>query len=305
MAKRRNPWIAKLFEFLLIGLVRFLFAFERFIGYDLSVKIGGSLTRLAGPFLKAHRYMMNNLLLVFPEKTDAERRYIAQMAWDNLGRVGAEYAHLEHIVDLDPHTLKTQRGEIIGFEYLEALRDDRKPGIIFSAHTGNWEFLAVAAARLGLNTTSMFREPNDPIMARLVYEIRSKTMGTLQSARPGAAFRIMEQLEDGSHLAMLIDQHFTKGVVVPFMGIPALTNPILAKLVQKLECPVHGARMIRLPKNRFRIELTPPLDFERDENGYIDIDKATAQMTSLIESWVREYPEQWLWMHRRWRVPIQ
>jgi KDO2-lipid IV(A) lauroyltransferase len=64
---------------------------------------------------------------------------------------------------------------------------------------------------------------------------------------------------------------------------------------------VHGVRVIRLPKNRFRLELTPPLDLPRDENGEIDVKGAMQVMSSVVEGWVREHPEQWLWMHRRWR----
>ena len=90
-------------------------------------------------------------------------------------------------------------------------------------------------------------------------------------------------------------------MVVPFFGRPALTNPIMGKFAKRFECPVHGVRVIRLPNHRFRLELTPPLDLPRDANGEIDVQGAMAMMTAVVEGWVREYPEQWLWMHRRWR----
>ncbi|MDQ4135048.1 MAG: lipid A biosynthesis lauroyl acyltransferase, partial [Pseudomonadota bacterium] len=139
--------------------------------------------------------------------------------------------------------------------------------------------------------------------ASVVHEVRSRTMGGLEAARTGAAFAMQGVLERGGHLGMLIDQHFTRGVVVPFMGRPALTNPVLAKFARRFECPVHGVRVIRLPEHRFRLELTPALDLPRDEAGEIDVTGAMAAMTAVVEAWVREHPEQWLWMHRRWRVP--
>jgi KDO2-lipid IV(A) lauroyltransferase len=126
-------------------------------------------------------------------------------------------------------------------------------------------------------------------------------MGGLAAAKQGAAFAMQGVLENGGHLGMLIDQHFTRGVVVPFFGRPALTNPIMGKFAKRFECPVHGVRVIRLPNHRFRLELTPPLDLPRDANGEIDVQGAMAMMTAVVEGWVREYPEQWLWMHRRWR----
>jgi KDO2-lipid IV(A) lauroyltransferase len=108
-------------------------------------------------------------------------------------------------------------------------------------------------------------------------------------------------LDDGGHLGMLIDQHFTRGVVVQFLGRPALTNPIMGKFARRFDCPVHGVRVIRLPKGRFRLELTPPINLPRDTSGEIDVSGAMQAMTDIVASWVREHPEQWLWMHRRWR----
>ena len=123
-------------------------------------------------------------------------------------------------------------------------------------------------------------------------------MGGLAAAKQGAAFAMQGVLERDGHLGMLIDQHFTRGVVVPFMGRPALTNPILGKFARRFECPVHGVRVIRLPNQRFRLQLTPPLDLPRDAAGEIDVQGAMAMMTAVVEGWVREH---WLWMHRRWR----
>jgi KDO2-lipid IV(A) lauroyltransferase len=151
----------------------------------------------------------------------------------------------------------------------------------------------------------VFRPPNDPAVAHVVHEVRSQTMGGLEAARQGAAFAMQGVLERGGHLGMLIDQHFTRGVIVEFLGRPALTNPILAKFARQYDCPVHGARVVRLPDHRFRLELTPALDLPRDAAGEIDVEGAMQAMTRVVEAWVREYPEQWLWMHRRWRVPVR
>ena len=136
-----------------------------------------------------------------------------------------------------------------------------------------------------------------------MHEVRKETMGGLEAARPGAAFAMRGVLERGGHLGMLIDQHFTRGVLVDFLGRPALANPILAKFARQFDCPVHGVRVVRLPGPRFRLELTPALDLPRDPDGQIDVQGAMQAMTRVVEGWVREQPEQWLWMHRRWRAP--
>lgn len=288
----------------MLGIVRAVFALARLLGPERSAGLGAAIARTLGPLLPVHRIALANLRAAFPEKDDAEIRAIAREAWDNLGRVGGEYPHLAAIFDYDYENPDPNgRIEVDGIEHFIALKDDARPGIIFSAHLANWELPAICAARYGLDATAVFRAPNDPAIARVIHEIRSQTMGGLAAAKQGAAFAMQGALEKGGHLGMLIDQHFTRGVATPFFGRAALTNPILGKFARAFDCPVHGVRVVRLPGQRFRIELTPPLDLPRDADGQIEVAGAMAAMTAVVEGWVREHPGQWLWMHRRWRLP--
>jgi KDO2-lipid IV(A) lauroyltransferase len=101
---------------------------------------------------------------------------------------------------------------------------------------------------------------------------------------------------------MLVDQHFTKGVEVNFFGRPCKANPLIALLARQVECAIIGLRVIRLPDgNRFRGEITEPLEPPRDADGRIDVKGTMQAITAVIEGWVRECPQQWLWLHRRWR----
>lgn len=302
-SKRPRSLVSRLTETLMVGVVRGVFALARALGPERSAAVGAALTRTIGPWLPAHRTALSNIRAVYPDMPEKDVKALALSAWDNLGRVGGEYPHLGRLFDFDPDSSAPGRTEVDGIDHFLALRDDGRPGIIFSAHLANWELPAICAARFGLDTTAVFRAPNDPAVARVLHEIRSETMGGLEAARQGAAFAMQGALEKGGHLGMLIDQHFTRGVVVNFMGRPALVNPILGKFARRFDCPVHGVRVIRLPNHRFRLQLTPPLNLPRDPDGQIDVQGAMQEMTSVVESWVREHPEQWLWMHRRWRVP--
>lgn len=286
-----------------MGLVAAVFALARALGPDRASAFGGWLARTIGPLLPAHRTGLANIRAAYPGKPEAEVRAIAAGAWDNLGRTGAEYAHLGRLFDWDAENPDAPaRTEVVGIEHFLALRDDGKPGLIFSAHLGNWELPAICAARYGLAVTAVFRAPNNPAVNRLVHAIRSETMGGLEAARAGAAFAMQGALERGGHLGMLIDQHFTRGVKVTFFGRPAMVNPIMGKFAGHFDCPVHGARVIRLPGGRFRLELTPPLALPRNAAGEVDPAGAMQAMTEVVEGWVRENPAQWLWMHRRWRI---
>jgi Kdo2-lipid IVA lauroyltransferase/acyltransferase len=296
---------SKAAELLMIGAVRAVFALARGLGPDRSADLAGWIARTIGPVTPHQTIARANIAAAFPDKPEAERAVILREAWDSLGRVGAEYAHLATIVDFDPERPQgAGRVDVDGIEHFIALRDDGKPGIIFSAHLANWELPAVIAQQFGLQVTAVFRPPNDPAIANVIHEIRSGTMGGLAASKRGAAFSMQAALEEGSHLGMLIDQHFTRGVVVPFMGREALANPVLAKFARRFDCPVHGVRVVRLPGRRFRIELTPPIALPRDAAGEIDVEAATAEMTAVIDGWVRENPGQWLWMHRRWRPHV-
>jgi KDO2-lipid IV(A) lauroyltransferase len=287
----------------MLSLTRSVFALARRLGPERAADTGAALARRFGPLLPPHRTALQNIRAAFPDKPEAEVRALALAAWDNLGRTGAEYAHLAGLFDYDPENPGAGRSEVAGVEHFLSLRDDGRPGIIFSAHLANWELPAICAARFGLDATAVFRAPNDPATARIVHEVRSQTMGGLEAARQGAAFAMQGVLERGGHLGMLIDQHFTRGVVVDFFGRPALVNPILGKFARRFECPVHGVRVVRRPGHRFLLELTAPLAMPRDPDGQINVQGAMQAMTSVVETWVREHPDQWLWMHRRWRAP--
>ncbi|MGL4729805.1 MAG: lipid A biosynthesis lauroyl acyltransferase [Bosea sp. (in: a-proteobacteria)] len=303
MNRHFSQKLATFFSPVMIGLIRAVFALSRALGPERAGDLGAFLARNLNILVpKARRTALDNLAMVYPDKSAAERKAIAREAWENLGRTAAEYAHLGQLFDFDAGNPDPQgRIEIIGIEHFVALRDDAQPGIIFSAHLANWELPAIAAARYGLETTAVFRAPNDPASARIVHEIRSGTMGGLEAAKAGAAYSMQAVLERGGHLGMLIDQHFTRGVVVPFMGHEALTNPIMGKFAKRFDCPVHGVRVMRLPGCRFRLELTPPLDLPRDANGEINVVGAMAAMNKVVSGWIDENPGQWLWMHRRWR----
>jgi Kdo2-lipid IVA lauroyltransferase/acyltransferase len=299
---RRALW--KIGEVGMIGVVRGVFALARALGPDRSSAVGGAIARRLGPLLPQHRIGLENLRAAFPDKSEAEIRAILAGAWENIGRLGAEYPHLGQLFDYDHYSGEIGRIEVDGIEHFIALAEDGKPALIFSAHLANWELPPICAARYGLDATVVFRPPNEPAAAHVLHEIRSQTMGGLEAARQGAAFAMRGVLERGGHLGMLIDQHFTRGVTVDFLGRPAFTNPILGKFARAFDCPVHGVRVIRLPAGRFRLQLTPALDLPRDAEGLVDVQGAMQAMTRVVEDWVREHPEQWLWMHRRWRPPL-
>jgi len=219
-----------------------------------------------------------------------------------MGRLAAEYVFLDKLFDYDPNKNGEGRVEVSGVPIFVDLRDNPRPFIVFSAHTANFELLPVAGAAFGLNVTVLFRPPNNPFIAEKVFAFRKARMGNLVPSHAGSSFALARQLEKGEPVGVLVDQKFHKGLATEFFGQPVKTNPLLAKLVRQFDCEVYPARCIRLPNNRFRLEIEPALSIPKKDNGDIDI-QATAQLLNdTVERWVREYPGQWLWYHDRWRT---
>ena len=282
-----------------VGLLRT----TRYFDPDKTANFFGAITRTVGPWLREHRIGRANLTAAFPEKSPAEIDTILMGVWENLGRVGAEFAHIDHLWDLDPDSWQSGRVEPAPgtIEKFLALRDDGKGALIFASHLANWELPALAAPAYGLESAVLFRRPNIAAVDRAIQDIRAVNMGTMVATTHDAPLRLAQALQDGIHVGMLVDQHFGRGVDVTFFGRKTKANPLLARLARQIEVPIHGVRIIRLPNHRFRIEVSDEVKPVRDAEGKIDVQGTTQAINSVIEGWVREHPEQWLWLHRRWR----
>ena len=193
---RSRSLLSRIAEAGMIGLTHGVFALARRLGPERSADIGAALARRFGPPAAGASHGACQHPRRLPR--EGRGRSAAQSrlrAWDNLGRTGAEYPHLGALFDYEYGSDKTGRVEVDGIEHFIALRDDGRPGLIFSAHLANWELPAICAARYGLDATAVFRAPNDPAVARVVHEVRSETMGGLEAARQGAAFAMQGVLE--------------------------------------------------------------------------------------------------------------
>ena len=126
-------------------------------------------------------------------------------------------------------------------------------------------------------------------------------MGTLIATGFDAPLRIAQALEEGKTVGMLVDQYLTTGVPVTFFGRRTRANPTIVRIARRVECPIHGVCVRRLPGGRFEIVLTEAIAPARDDAGKLDVDATMQIIFDIIENWIRETPEQWLWQHRRWR----
>lgn len=294
-----NPIVDAVLGGIAVGTLRV----TRYFNPDKSTDAFARVARWIGPKLREHRIGRDNLTAAFPEKSPDEIEAILGDVWDNLGRVGAEFAHIDRIFtynlenpDFGRVVFPPRTGELF-----EQLKNDGKGALIFSAHLANWELPALAGPAFGVETAVLFRRPNLVAVDRAIQRVRGVNMGRLVATSHNAPLQLANALRDGAHVGMLIDQFYDRGVHVDFFGRPARVNPMLARVARHVDCPIIGVRVVRLPNHRFSVELTEPVVPMRDAKGDIDVTATMQEITSIIEGWIREHPGQWLWLHRRWR----
>lgn len=295
-----KTWFDAAIGWTAVALLRLL----RLIDRKRTANAIGRLMRTIGPWFPEHRIGRENLVAAFPDKSPEEIEVILRGVWENLGRVAAEFAHLDRIKVLD-----FERGgaadvvyDRIAFERFLAIRDSGKPTLVFSAHLANWEVPALAPAYYNVRSNLLYRRPNLGAAADAVVKMRAGCMGNLIPSGLDAPVRLLHALERGEHVGMLVDQHMVKGVDVVFFGRWAKANPLIAQLARHSGAAIRGVRVVRQADgNSFWGELTDEIAPARDADGKVDIQATMQIITSVVEGWVREHPAQWLWLHRRWR----
>lgn len=294
--------LSRFSDWLVAKLVMFILRILRLFPAKPALNFVGAAARKIGPLVGRHRIAMNNLEHAYPEKTEAERREIALDMWENMGRLAAEYIFLDRLSDVVSEGEGSDTVEWQGIEIFNRIRDEGRPTIFFTAHLGNFELLPITAKRYGMSMTVLFRPPNNQFIAEEVARLRNMSMDDLLPSRVGASFTLARILDNGGNIGALVDQKFQRGVPTTFFGRACTTNPLLPRLARQFECDMHPARCLRLPDNRYRIEIMERIDPPRDGDGRIDV-AGTAQMfNDIVETWIREDPGQWMWFHRRWPV---
>lgn len=269
-------------HYLEYGFLAFIFRGLGALPLDLASFIGSTTARTIGPLLKAHKVALKNLEDCLPDLTPRQRRLIARDMWDNLGRTGAELPHL------NGRTIQ-KRITVTGLEHLP-----QGQVVFVSAHLGNWELNYLTAHMRGIPLTLVYRRINNPLVEELIASIRRPLCADLIPKGPKNAFRLMRTLKNKQSLAMLIDQKMNDGISVPFFGRPAMTANAPAELALKFGLPIVPVRVVRTRGAHFKFTVYPPLKPGADAQTIM------TSLNSMVEAWIRETPDQWFWVHRRW-----
>jgi Kdo2-lipid IVA lauroyltransferase/acyltransferase len=271
----------------------------RALPLDAASWLMGALWRRVGPWTHRHARVMRNLALAFPDAGPAERRAIAALQWENLGRTFAEGFQVDRILR-DPSRIRMN--DPAGLR--ERLARSGKGLMVVSLHTANWE-VAAAALHGVFRVVGLYRRLRNPLSDRYVRALREHVFdGGLLSRAPDTPGRIMRWVRDGNAAAMLADQREEAGIRVAFFGRETTASPFPAMVARRLGVPLLAGRAIRVRGARFVLEGVEIL-VPRTDDPQADVAALTQAIQTQFERWIRERPEEWMWVHDRWRAPAR
>lgn len=271
-----------------------LYGLFKILPPPMASNIGGWLGQTIGPHLAANRKAHKHLKIAFPDISEQEKTKIIKKMWDNFGRIFAEYPHLK--------TLSRDYTQIENYEILEPYIKANKPVIFIGAHLGNWEINCPATlTQLDHPMTLTYRAPNNPWIDKLLTKARNidGRLKALPKSRASGK-HIMQTMKENGFLGILIDQKYNEGIESTFFKHPTMTNPIFAQLAQKYECPVIPVRCERIEGCQFKLTIHPSIETHKNEEKR-PIEEIINDAHTLLENWITEKPEQWIWLHRRWK----
>lgn len=279
----------------ILGALRLL----RLLGPVAASNLGGAVARTIGPLLPVSRVAHMNLRAALPELDAVGRRRVVRDMWDNLGRTACELPHVGSL----RATVAGPGWEMDGEDAVRWLKAHQGALILVSGHIANWEVLPAVAALNGVPMAGFYRAASNPLVDRIIVDLRRTAMGTetpMFAKGAVGAKQAYRHLAAGGRLGLLMDQKLNDGIEARFFGLPAMTAPAAAALALRFNCPVLPARAVRLGPARFRLVCEPPLPHRTTGDRRADIAALTQQVNDRLEAWIRERPAEWLWLHRRW-----
>lgn len=264
-------------------------------------KLAGWIGRLWHALDRRHRQIaLRNLDLAFGDELSREaKRSLCLQTFIHLSCVFLEMPGLFRLYEhnLDRHITFS------GTEHVHAVLAQRKGILVMASHFGNWELMALAFSMRYRPFYVVMRPLDNPALNKWVVHMRTRG-GNETIAKGESARRIIRLLRRGEAVALLVDQNvdWYEGVFVPFFKEIACTSKALATLALRTDSLVLSVYNYRQPDGRYHMVIQPEVKLSRSQDRAADIEQNTALFNRIIEGYVREHPEQWFWLHQRWKT---
>ena len=275
------------------------------IGYlplSLVGRLGGGFGALFYRLVPGERRKtLNSLRTAFPKGFgDKEAERLALSAWSNLGR------NLFEIIRWRRWTQERIVGQIArvrGVEHADKAHKKGRGFFVVTGHLGNWELLGGYMCRR-YKGSALAQKIYDPRFDRLITEFRLHNLGAVSMIKRGVALRgILKALKENQYILALCDQDTgSDGVFVPFFGKPAWTQSGVARIAQKTGASLVPAFVVRGPDGQFELHVEKEIEVPRTADREKDVLETVRRITEVIEAYIKAYPDQWVWMHERWKT---
>ena len=279
-----------LLEYILIIILFILF---KLLGYRIASELGCFLGKTFGPFFRSKEVIKDNLTKFDDKLTPEKLNNISEEMWGNYGRILSEYPYISSFRkgDLDKY---------IKIENIEILEEIKKgPPVIFvSAHFSNFELMAMAIEKAGINLSAIYRPLNNKLVNSIMEPIRKKYICKNQIKKGINGVReSLKFFKQGTSVAIMIDQRVSEGEKINFFDYPAFTTTIPAQFVKKFKCKVQPVHIERYNKINFKITFDEQIIFGVNE----DSASISLKLNQWLENKIRKNPSQWIWTHDRWK----
>lgn len=300
MAKKSETQI-RLEYYAARGILGFLEIFPR----NLAISFGILVAKIAYPFLGGlRRAGHKSLKIAFPEKTASERENLLKKSFENLGRMLGEVSQFpkatrESLAKLTDFQIEPQT--LAAYEKAKA---EGRGAIVVTPHLGNWEMLVFAYSALETPISYLARPLDNPRIEDLTVNLRTR-FGNRPINKTNSVMTAIEVLRQGEILGILADvnAHPKEGVFVPFFGVPACTSSGVAMLAMRTNAIIVPICGVWDEKNkRYKIIHGEIVEPAQTGDRKQDILETTAAFTSALEKFIRRYPDQWIWIHKRWKT---
>jgi Kdo2-lipid IVA lauroyltransferase/acyltransferase len=265
-------------EFLPVAI---LHIFLKVIGLNLSRIVCKNIAVFIGTKTPVSKTATANIKLIY----GFEDRELLKKMWANLGYVAAEFVHINRLSAKD-----------IEFVGMQELLARTRPAIMVGGHLGNWELYMLSNKFYPLNATGVFREARNPYFNWYMKWVRGSIAKSFVSRENGLK-EFIRQMKTGGVIGIATDQRQTNGKLLDFMGHPAYTATSAAELAIKYNADIYPLQVIRIGVGKFKFIAHHPLD----KTG-LDAEALTLATNKKLEEFIRQNPEQWFWLHNRWRI---
>ena len=279
------------FEFIFILLLFFIF---KILGYKLASNLGSKIIGFCGPFFRPKKRILSNIIISLKNVNENDAKNIINKMWANYGRILSDYIFIKDFRNSKLNNFLS----IEGLEILNKIKQDNEPVIFISGHFNNFELMAMQIEKSGINLATIYRPLNNIFLNKIMEFIRKKYICKHQIKKGFSGLRDMiHYFKKNFSIAVMIDQRVSEGVQSNLFNRPALTTTIPAQFVKKFNCKVVPVYIERVDKHNYRMKVSKPLEFTKDET----IESITQQLNFWLEKMIKNNPGQWIWSHNRWK----